>query len=235
MQLPLRTLCDADLLRTHAVAKASLDGFRQATLQHGSLIQSWVGKAGVAALEHYPPGGVIDRQRGSQFFYHCHRAGGVEHGHVHLFWHATRAGRRRRLAPTPGTDAEWRRSAPTHLIAIGLDARGLPVSLFSVNQWVTGGHWFDACKTLCMLHRFELRDVPGHTESCAWITAFVQLYAPTVASVLAARDRRLARQSNPTQARADRRIEVISSARIDWMKDLQYLDDEVSVRGLQAR
>ena len=77
MQLPLRTLCDADLLRTHAAAKASLDGFRQATLQHGSLIQSWVGKAGVAALEHYPPGGVIDRQRGSQFFYPCHHAGGV--------------------------------------------------------------------------------------------------------------------------------------------------------------
>ena len=235
MRLPLRTLCDADLLRAHAAARASLDGFRQATLQHGSLIQSWVGQAGAAALEHYPPGGVVDRQRGSQFFYHCHRADGAEHGHVHLFWHATRSGQRRRQAAIPGTDAEWRRSAPTHLIAIGLDARGLPVSLFSVNQWVTGGHWFDATTTLCMLNRFELRDVPDHTESCAWITAFVQLYAPTVASVLAARDRRLARQSNPAQARGDRRIEIISSARIDWMKDLQRLDDEVSARGLQAR
>ena len=52
MQLPLRTLCDVDLLRMHAAATASLDGFCQATLQHGSLIQSRVGKAGVAALEH---------------------------------------------------------------------------------------------------------------------------------------------------------------------------------------
>ena len=86
-----------------------------------------------------------------------------------------------------------------------------------------------------MLKRFQLRDVPGHTESCAWTPGFVQLYAPTAASVLAARDRRLARQSNPAQARGDRRIEIISSARIDWMKDLQHLDDEVSARGLQAR
>ena len=241
MRLPLRTLCDADLLRAHAAASASLDGFRQATLQHGSLIQSWVGRADVVALEHYPRGGVVDRQHGSQFFYHCHRADSAdradrtEHGHVHLFWHATRSGRRRRLAPTTGTEAEWSRSAPTHLIAIGLNARGLPVSLFSVNRWVTGGHWFDAPTTLCMLNRFQLRDVPGHTESCAWITTFVQLYAPTVASVLEARDRRLARQTNPARALDDRRIEVINSARIDWMKDLQRLDDEVAARGQLAR
>ena len=167
MRLPLRTPCDADLLRAHAAARVSLDGFRQATLQHGSLIQSWVGQAGVVALEHYPRGGVVDRQRGSSFFYHCHHADSTEHGHVHLFWHATRAGRRRRLTPTTGTEAEWSRSAPTHLIAIGMDARGLPVSLFSVNQWVTGGHWFDAPTTLCMLNRFQLRDVPGQPESCA--------------------------------------------------------------------
>ena len=86
-----------------------------------------------------------------------------------------------------------------------------------------------------MLKRFQLRDVPGHAESCAWTPGFVQLYAPTAASVLAARDRRLARQTNPARALDDRRIEVISSARIDWMKDLQRLDDEVAARGLQAR
>ena len=88
---------------------------------------------------------------------------------------------------------------------------------------------------LPIFHRFELRDVPGHTDSCAWITAFVQLYAPTVAGVLAARERWLARQTNPARARDDRRVEVISSARIEWMKDLQRLDDELAARGLEAR
>ena len=86
-----------------------------------------------------------------------------------------------------------------------------------------------------MLKRFQLRDVPGHAESCAWTPGFVQLYAPTAASVLAARDRRLARQTNPAGARGDRRIEVINSARIDWMKDFQRLDDEVAARGQLAR
>ena len=86
-----------------------------------------------------------------------------------------------------------------------------------------------------MLKRFQLRDVPGYTESFAWSTGFVQLYAPTAASVLAARDRRLARQTSPARARGDRRIEVINSGRIDWMKDLQRLDDEVAARGQLAR
>ena len=36
-------------------------------------------------------------------------------------------------------------------------------------------------------------------------------------------------------ARSEHRIEVVSSARIDWMKDLQRHDDEVAARGLQSR
>ena len=36
-------------------------------------------------------------------------------------------------------------------------------------------------------------------------------------------------------ARSEHRIEVVSSARIDWMKDLRRLDDEVAARGLQSR
>lgn len=226
MQLPLRRLSDADLLHTWAAARASLDGFRRATERHGSLIQSWVAGADVVALEHYPAGGVVDHRRGSQFFYHCHRAGDAEHGHLHLFWHATRSGRRRHLRPLhmPGS-GDWQRSAPSHLVAIGLDARGLPVSVFSVNHRVTDGHWFDANTTLSMLRRFELRDVAGHADSCAWLTAFVRLYEPVIASVLRARDRAL--QARP-------RAEVLSSARLDWAGDLRRLDDEVQARGLDA-
>ena len=160
MRLPLRRLSHAELLRTHGHARASLDSFIRATRAHGSLIQSWVAGASPVALDHYPPGGVVDRRRGSQFFYHSHRGGDTEHGHLHLFWHATRSGRRRHLgAPGAAGRGDWPRSAPSHLIAIGLDARGLPVSLFSVNHWVTDGHWFDADTTLAMIRRFALKDV----------------------------------------------------------------------------
>lgn len=233
MRLPLRRLSDAKLLRTYHAARTSLDSFRRATQRHGSLIQSWVAGASVVALDHYPEGGVVDRRRGSQFFYHSHRAGDAEHGHLHLFWHATRGGRRRRLGPPPGPGIEeWKRSAPSHLIAIGLNARGLPVSLFSVNHWVTDGHWFDAETTLGMIRRFEVKEVSGHTDSCAWLTVFVRLYEPVIARVLHARDRRLGAQPSQERALNDRRIEVVSSARLDWIADLNHIERELTSRGL---
>jgi hypothetical protein len=233
MRLPLRGLNDAELLRTRGAARASLDSFCRATQQHGSLIQSWVAGASVVALEHYPEGGVVDRSRGSQFFYHSHRADDAEHGHLHLFWHATRSGQRRRLGP-PGAagSADWKRSAPSHLIAIGLDARGLPVSIFSVNHWVTDGHWFDAPTTLQMIRRFDVKDVPSHTDSCTWLTSFVRLYEPVIAQVLRRRDRRLRVQPCPQAALNDRRIEVVSTARVDWLADLSRIDCELKSRGL---
>jgi hypothetical protein len=238
MRLPLSGLSDADLLRTQQVARISLDSFSRATRQHGSLIQSWVAGASVIALEHYPEGGVVDRRRGSQFFYHSHRAGNVsgnaEHGHLHLFWHATRSGRRRYLGPSSATGrVDWKRSAPSHLIAIGLDARGLPVSLFSVNRWVSDGHWFDADTTLGMVRCFALKGIAGHADSCRWLTAFVRLYEPVIGRVLRARDHRLEAQGCPIAALDDQRIEVVATARLDWLADLNRIDQELTRRGLE--
>lgn len=235
MRLPLGCLSDADLLRTHRAACTSLAGFRRATQQHGSLIQSWVAGASVVALEHYPATGVVDRRRGSQFFYHSHRAADTEHGHLHLFWHATCSGRRRYLGrPATAGRRDWARGAPSHLVAIGLDARGLPISIFSVNHWVTDGHWFDAATTLRMLRQFKLDDVAGHADSCAWLTAFVRMYEPVMAGVLRARDRILRARSAPEAARDDRRIEVVSSARLDWADDLRRLEHEMQARSLNG-
>jgi hypothetical protein len=180
----------------------------------------------VLAVEHYPPSDVRDHAQGFQFFYHCHRAGGLEHGHIHLFAHATRTGRRRRGA------GSGPRSDPSHLIAVGLDARGLPVSLFTVNRWVTGGHWLDAPTTLRWLQRLTQLDVPAHAASCQWLAGFVSMYLPVVERVLRQRDRWLIRQADPAQAMDNPRAEVISSARIDWAADLQRLETHAQLRGL---
>ena len=225
MRLPLRLLPDRDLVCLSAQARAAVGGFVQATQAHGSLIQSWVRGATVQALEHYPVDNVVDRRRASQFFYHCHRSDGAEHGHVHLFRHATRNGRRRRRSDPP-------RGEPSHLIAIGLDARGLPVSLFTVNRWVTGGHWFDADTTLRLVRGFDMRDVLDQGAACRWISGFVRMYEPVIARLLAARDRRLARRADGAGALEDRRIEVLSSARLDWAEDLRRIDRELARRRL---
>jgi hypothetical protein len=225
MRLPLRQLSDRALVRLHAEASAALGGFVQATQAHGSLIQSWVRGAAVQALEHYPDSNVVDRRRASQFFYHCHRPDGAEHGHVHLFRHATRSGRRRCLGRSV-------RGEPSHLIAIGLDARGLPVTLFTVNRWVTGGHWFDAETTLHLLRGFEMRDVPDHADACRWISGFVKMYEPVIARLLAMRDRRLARHVDVPGVLDNRRIEVLSSARLNWAEDLSRIEAELAKRCL---
>jgi hypothetical protein len=235
MRLPLRELSDTRLAALHRAARRSLAGFAQATQAHGSLVQSWVRGTVVQALDHYPDGGLIDRRRGSQLFYHCHRPGGTEHGHVHLFWHATRSGKRRYpgRSRAPGHTGAWVRTAPSHLLAIGLDARGLPVSLFTVNQWVTGGHWFDATTTLGLVRRFQLQQVPGHEASCDWVSGFVRLYEPLIEPLLQARDRRLARAGSLHSALNDKRIEVLSSVNLDWAADLTRLEGELARRGLE--
>lgn len=216
-------LDDPALAATLAGARAGLTAFSNATRDAGSLIQSWVRGRPMVEYDHYPPDDVVDTRNGSQFFYHAHRSHGTEHGHVHLFWHATSSGRRRHVA---GLSPRWSRAAPTHLLAIGLDNRGLPISLFTVNRWVTGGYWFDASATLAMVDRFVVRHVPEHRASSAWLTHFVRLYRPVIEDLLWRRDRRVRRHASLETALQDHRLEVLSQIDLDWAADLEALEAE---------
>jgi len=210
-------------------ARASVAAFSAATQQHGSLIQNWIAGREVLEFEHYPADDLVDLRTGSQFYYHAHRDGDQEHGHLHLFWHATATGRRRygkRGKP------RWNRTAPTHLFAISLDARGLPVGLFTVNQWVTDGHWLDAPRTLACVDRFHVGDLPGYAQSCCWLRCFVRLYRPLISELLAQRDQRMKRRADLTQALQDRELEVLSQLPIDWIADIDALQAQSVRRGI---
>ena len=61
----------------------------------------------------------------------------------------------------------------------------------------------------------------------------MRLYEPLIAHLLEARDRRLARMGPAAAARDDRRVEVLSSVRLDWAADLSRLEAELSRRGLE--
>lgn len=228
LQRHWRRTSAAGLARTLQDARDSVSAFAEVTATSGSLLQSWIQGRDVVEFEHYPPNDVVDQRRGSQFYYHAHRDGDHEHGHLHLFWHATASGHRRYLRPGR---PRWSRTAPTHLFAISLDARGLPVGLFCVNQWVTDGHWFDATTTLSFVDRFAPEAVDGHEASCRWLRGFVQLYRPLLETLLARRDRRLARRPDLGHALEDRRLEVLSHEAIDWAADLDALEAEARRRG----
>ena len=224
-----RRASDGEVAGAVQAARDSVAAFSDATATSGSLIQSWIQGREVVEYEHYPPDDIVDRRRGSQFYYHAHRDGDLEHGHLHLFWHATASGRRRRFR---GVKASWTRTAPSHLLAISLDARGLPVGLSTVNRWVTDGHWFDAATTLALVERFALQLEGEHAASARWITAFVRFYRPRIEALLGQRDRRLARRADLAQALADQRLEVLSLQRLDWAADLDAIEAEATRRGL---
>ncbi len=210
-------------------ARDSVSAFADATQASGSLLQSWIGGRTVVEFDHYPLDDVVDMRHGAQFYYHAHRDGSREHGHLHLFWHATASGRRR--YPRAGA-MRWKRTAPTHLFAISLDPRGLPVALFTINRWVTDGHWFDAPTVSAFVARFKLGAIEGHAHSCRWLTGFVRLYGPLVDELLRQRDRLLARRGDLASALADRRLEVLSRIPIDWPADLDAQEAEAARRGL---
>jgi hypothetical protein len=224
-----RSALRTQIASTLSHAQASVAAFAEVTAAQGSLIQSWVAGQEVLEYEHYPADDVVDVRHGSQFYYHAHRDGDQERGHLHLFWHATASGRRRYFQPGK---PRWNRTEPTHLFAISLDARGLPVALFTVNQWVTDGHWLDANTTLACVDRFVMDNVEGHETSCRWLTGFVRLYRPLIKALLIQRDQRMARRSDITKALRDHRVEVLSSISIDWMADMDALQTEAARRGL---
>ena len=224
-----RSATDAQLERILRSARSSVSAFADATAASGSLLQSWIAGREVVEFDHYPPDDVIDTRSGSQFYYHAHRDGDVEHGHLHLFSHATASGRRRYLRPGK---KRWTRTEPSHLFAISLGARGLPVGIFTVNQWVTDGHWFDAATTMEGVERFAMSEIEGYEDSCRWLTGFVHLYLPLIEDLLRRRDQRLARRVDLGQALQDRRLEVLSMIPIDWSADLDALEAQAIRRAV---
>lgn len=213
MRLPIDALADDDLRRARREAVRCVALFQQVVARHGSLVQAFVRGAPVVAYEHYPPGDVVDTRHGWQCFYHAHRAGSLEHGHLHLFQRAA---------------DEARDKSPGHLIAIGLDARGLPVSMFSVNHWVTGGAWRDARATAAALGAARFDGARGHALAGRWLTSFLRLYQPVAERVLWRRDalllQRRDRGTSWPRLKRDRSLEVISRSRIDWLSDMQRLE-----------
>jgi len=169
---------------------------------------------------HYPDDDAIDGARGYQWFYHSHspedRPGSAEHGHIHLFARRQLWGRRLRsrserefakLCGDPASDAKTR-----HLLAIGFDAKGLPISLFTVNSWVTGDLMLGAELTMELLSNMALDT--GYPVVDVVVESTVQLCLPEVRDLMMARDRSLADHLGPAKL-SDETLELLSEIEID--------------------
>lgn len=174
--------------------------FCEAILAKGGLnvlTETFRGVADIAAWDHYPPGDVFDPQSNAQWFYHCHPAeeGAAEHGHFHCF-----------LRP------EGPEGPIHHLLAIGVDAHGRLLRLFTVNQWVVGDDWADAEATIALLPRFDMQMPSPSYLVNRWLTAIFAAYEDEIAALVRRRDATIAAHVPPqgVPAREDRALEVTS-------------------------
>lgn len=170
-------------------------------------------------LDHYPKGDVYDAETASQYYYHAHRGQTGEHGHFHTFIRAKgiASGIQPLAVPTAAKRPRGK-AAICHLIAISMNRAGLPIGLFTTNQWVTGETFYSAQDTIGMLDRFQIEHVHPCLATNRWISAMLRLFRPQIESLLLRRDATLAarlRRHPDSDPLLDEELEIISSTRVD--------------------
>lgn len=199
---------EACLRQRYQAGCRSLRHWLSVNEQHGSLVRACTGDGVIHAQQHYPEDDWRDPHSGCQAYYHCHRPE-REHGHLHLF---------RRRCPEDRL---------THLLGIGLDPRGLPLSLFSVNRWVADDAWLPAAATLSLLEGFSLSASDADPRLSRWLEHFLRFYEPLIGPLLLQRDRALeALDGSLDEALEDRTLEIPSQVGIDWGADLDAVQQQ---------
>ena len=185
-------------------------------------------------FDHYPSGDVYDSETHSQYYYHSHRPEGGEHGHFHTFLRAR--GMPKGLKPI---DYKGEATVPSgkdaiaHLIAIAMNKPGQPISLFSVNRWVTDESFYTADDTIAMLDSFKM----DHTFPCLavnqWLTAMLVLFRPQIEALLHERDKTLknwAAMHMGTDIYEDRDLEVTSFLPISIADQIAAIDQALDAK-----
>jgi hypothetical protein len=154
----------------------------------------------LSTWKHYPEQEVYDAATGAQWYYHCHDDSDAlgEHGHYHCF-----------VRPE-GVDGP-----ACHLIAIGVNARGKITRLFTVNQWVVGGQWFDAEATNSLLEAFNVELAHPDYLVNRWLTAAVSYYEDDIIRLNRERDEACSKIGGPVEETFNNRsYEVLSEFKI---------------------
>jgi hypothetical protein len=228
-----------ELERMAEAGRAALDCLSALAKSGDSVVSEALrGSQGFFEWQHYPEGDIYDPASHAQFYYHAHppaERGGGEHGHFHTFLRprGMPAGVRPMMLPELAiADAPAQPHGPvlppatqpnqgddndrlSHLVAISMDAHGLPIRLFTTNRWVTGETWYGAEDVSRMLDRFTVELTQPSLLLCRWITAMFVLFGPQMRTLLAARDAAIMswrrRHRGKIHVFEDRRLAVTSS------------------------
>lgn len=198
---------DDDVLECHRVLANTSDNIVGALLRDVETFFEW---------NHYPDGDVYDPTSHAQYYYHAHsqELRGGEHGHFHTFLRPL--GMPQGTRPAAVDDLETPKGendALSHLIGISMDSQGIPIRLFSTNRWVTGETWYAAADVRRMVDCFIIDHAQPSWPVNRWVGAMLALFAPQIAVLLEARDRRVAgwAATHPDRnVHEDRELEVTS-------------------------
>lgn len=200
---------------------------------HSNVLLRCLADAGeVLQWQHYPEGGVYDADTGAFWYYHCHdpaEQSGHGEGHLagagaHALSPANEHGHFHCFVRPEGRDGPFH-----HLAAIGVDAHGQAIRLFTVNQWVTGEVPLDAARSMALLKQFDVHlDTPSYLVN-RWLCAVLRLYEDQVGALLLERDARLQQHAAATgvaleQALQDRRLHVTSQLAVDVVQTVALLN-----------
>ncbi len=186
------------------------------------VVQEILDDATFVEWDHYPENDVRDAKRASQYFYHAHpglQRPFTEHGHFHLFVHAQELGLR-------AANSRYE-EAPAHVLAVSMNAQGLPTGFFAVNRWVTKGPWLSYAECETALDKFAIKGRQGSPEINRFLSALVRMYRTQLLALIQERDRvmlKLCQDRDRRSVFADRNIEVICYTPISLMEDIEALE-----------
>ena len=154
--------------------------------------------------QHYPNNDLVDETSGYEFYYHAHSADEMangEHGHFHVIKRDEKSFH--------------------HLIGISLNQQGLPVRLFTTNQWVTGEDMAHAKLAIESLKAFQMNVKGRMAPISKWIGALIQLFAVEIEALILERDQKIAqlelKLGNRNLALNLKDHQVLTQCKIDLM------------------
>ncbi|WP_372827010.1 hypothetical protein [Polaromonas sp.] len=186
------------------------------------VVQHVVGDAVLSEWDHYPDQDVRDNASASQYYFHAHESEKrpvQEHGHFHVFVHPDTLGLTRRNPKYP--------PGPAHIVAISMDAQGLPTGFFATNRWVTKGPWLNYAACEKGLTAFVIKGRRGERDINMFLRALLTLYHGHILLLLQQRDavmRELCAERDRRSVFADTGIEVLCYLPIHLSDDIAALE-----------
>jgi len=157
--------------------------------------------------QHYPINDLVDEVSGYEFYYHAHSADEMphgEHGHFHVI----------------KRDAKGFH----HLIGIVLNPKGLPIRLFTTNQWVTGEEMAGSTTAIKSIRGFEMVKKGRMALVGRWVSALITLFSVEIERLILERDQKIANlvaeMGNREIVLNSKKYHVLTECKIDLMARL---------------